>query len=184
MPADNVHRCRIRPCTAVKGVTNHWFVSTIDKFGRVLFEKFTSEEAFIKAANKPGALEVCSEHCAHRHLARWMGDKINARDMPECGSSAAFHGNKFTAWVSMVTKETTSKNAPARVVRYMNNGHMEAMWCFNPGVFTSVEQTAGRHVTFKIQRRNGYTCIVDVVEMEREGAYGTAATSATSVHPG
>lgn len=179
MRAERTYRCRVRPCQTVKQASNHWFVATIDADNRLSFEKFDKPDRFTKAANRHGALEICSEKCCSIHLSRWMQGRINATNTPACGSPAFRTHTTLTAWVSSVYKTNTlsvtgkinSNNPPpreknpARIVNYRDNGREQHIWCFNEDAFERVEAAAGAHVKFRIQQRRDYAVILDVIEV-------------------
>jgi hypothetical protein len=172
MPADRVYKCRVRPCQNVKGVSNHWFVVTIDKLGRFIAEKFDNSDRFAKAANVHGANEVCSERCLHIQQSRWAQGRITASDKPACGSPAFQTHTTLTAWVSTVYTTKTFEagkpgdgKRPARIVNYRDEGVEKRMWCFNQDAFPRVEAAIGAHVKFRIQRRKDYAVILDVLEV-------------------
>jgi hypothetical protein len=180
MRPERTYRCRVRPCQKVKGEANHWFVATIDADNRLIFEKFDKPERFQKAAQRHGAIEICSEKCCSVHLSRWMQGRINASNVPACGSPVFRTDTTMTAWVSSVYKTNTlpvvgkiyssdaqpprEKN-PARIVNYRDSGREQHMWCFNQDAFDRVEAAVGAHVKFRIQQRRDYTVIVDVIEV-------------------
>lgn len=176
---ERTYRCRVRPCQNVKGAANHWFVATIDVNNRLIFEKFEKPERFAQAANRHGALEICSEKCCSIHLSRWMQGRINATNAPACGSPVFRTPYTLTAWVSSVYNTNTlpvpgkiyngnppaKEKRPARIVNYRDNGREQHMWCFNEAAFPRVEAAVGAHVKFKIQSRGDYAVILDVIEV-------------------
>jgi hypothetical protein len=170
MPADQVWKCRVRPCQQIKQTSNHWFVTTIDADGRLMFEKFDRPERFEKAAKKHGALEICSEKCLHIHMSRWANGRISASDAPACGSPAFRTPTTLTCWVSLVYKEGFDLSGqpgerPALIVVYRDEGRECKMWCFNKEAFPRVSMSVGAHVKFKIQQRKDYAVIVDVIDV-------------------
>jgi hypothetical protein len=192
MPADRVYKCRVRPCQNVKGVSNHWLVVTIDKLGRLTFERFTKVEEFIKAANRHGAIEICSEACLHVHLGRWAAGKITSAERPGCPSPAVLEipaGAKdgtFTCWVSDVyrshatwNKDIQGQYSETRIVNYMDDGQKRSMWCFQSEVFDVVDLTAGHYATFKVKRKGEYVNITGVIKIEEDQVSLPARRAAT-----
>src|SRR4051812_21860126 len=171
MPADRVYKCRVRPCQSIKGTNNHWFVATIDKFGRMIIERFDKADRFVKAANAHGANEICSERCLHIHLNRWTSGRITASDKPECASPAFRTHTTLTAWVSSVystntfPREGEKEKSPARIISYRDNGHEQHIWCFNQDAFPRIEQAINAHVKFRIKSRGDYSVVLDVIEV-------------------
>lgn len=163
MRADVVRRCRVRPCKAIKGVNNHWFVARIDNKG-LHVHRFTEKEA-----SRHGAIEVCSENCLHRHISRWAAGEITADQMPDAPSEALIQGDELTVWVSSVYR-TNTQFGPARIVNAKQMGREASYWCFNAAVFEAVELTAGTHATFKTQIKEvagrSYRNIVDVISID------------------
>jgi len=94
MRPERTYRCRVRPCQRVKGAANHWFVATIDKNGRLSFDKFTSLLEFEKAANRHGAIEICSEVCMYMHMNRLANDRITSTERPAYPSPTVLNKTK------------------------------------------------------------------------------------------
>lgn len=179
MPADRVYKCRVRPCQNVKGASNHWFVASIDKDNRLIFEKFDRMERFAQAAARHGAQEICSEKCCSVHLSRWMHGQIDASNAPECGSPAAWTATTLTAWVSCVYKSNSypargdmygrllaiADKSPARIISFRDQGSERQIWCFNQEAFPRIDAAVCAHVKFSIQQRHDYAVVLDVIEV-------------------
>lgn len=187
MKPDRTYRCRVFPCTHVKGVSNHWFAGSIDKNGLLSFQKFTSMQEFEKAAKRHGAIEICSEACMHSHLSRWAGGKVTAAEKPACASPAVLDEarGELTCWVSDIykshsqwAKDGVGQYSETRIVNYMDDGQKRSIWCFHAGAFERVERTAGSYAKFKVKRRGEYVNVIDV--LETDGHYMQPRKDATA----
>jgi hypothetical protein len=165
----------------VKGAANHWFVATIDKNGRLSFDKFTSQMEFEKAANRHGALEICSEACMHTHMSRWASGGITSAERPACPSPAVLDEAKgeLTCWVSDVYKSHVHWKHPqggmcqkqSRILNYMDDGQKRSIWCFEASAFERVERTAGSYAVFKVKRRGEYINVMDVLYIDGKSIF-------------
>jgi hypothetical protein len=190
MRGERTYRCRVRPCEKVKGAANHWFVAMIDRNGRFSVDKFTSQMEFEKAANRHGAIEICSEACLHTHISRWASGGITAAERPACASPAVLDEAKgeLTCWVSDVYKSHSQWNKASvkhetRIVNYMDDGQKRSVWCFEAAAFERVERTAGSYAVFKVKRRGEYVNVVDVLYVDGKSIRDFTAKGAEVAKP-
>lgn len=159
-PKRETYHCGVRPCRAVKGINNHWFLARIDAFGRLIVDHFDAVKA-----EEHGTLAICSEACLSRHVGRWAARKITAEDRPACASPAIFEGDQLTCWVSTTYRQRT-KVGEARIITYMDNGQPCQIWCFRDAVFDRVDLTQGTHARFRLVQKGEFMNVADVISID------------------